>query len=165
MDNMQEVGEFDTIFTFWQYWNHFPHADPASLFEDPDTKMKVIVEGLNKSIEAIGVFQDSISPAWEDPINAQGCDLCIRRYQSDFHTLKELWEKLVLSVIGETLPHNHEIAGCRVVDKKQNYKFELWLKTDILQANDEKLIQIKSAFSKLFGVPLNHISLSSHKKV
>ncbi|OMJ74918.1 hypothetical protein SteCoe_26059 [Stentor coeruleus] len=162
--NMQEIGEFNTIFTFWQHWNYFPHADPMNLFENPETKEKVIVEGINQSIEAIGVFENGIKPAWEDDINEKGCDIYIRKSTSDFYRLKEMWESLVLSVIGENMPHSEEIVGCRVVDKKQNYKFELWLKLDMHQDTSGKANEIKIAFAHLFGVPQNILSVSSHKR-
>ena len=164
METLQEIGEFDSVYTFWQHWNYFPHSDPTRLFENPETKVKIIVDGLNQSIEAIGIFEEKIIPAWEDEVNMQGCDLAIRRYPNDFDKLKDLWDNLVLSVIGENLPNSEIISGCRVVDKKANYKFELWLKKDISRSSDEKSDQLKSAFAKLFGVQVNSLNVSSHKK-
>jgi hypothetical protein len=32
MDNMQVIGEFGDLITFWQYWNSIPHANPADCF-------------------------------------------------------------------------------------------------------------------------------------
>jgi translation initiation factor 4E len=164
VSNMQEVGEFSSVFTFWQHWNYFPHADPARLFEDPETKVKVLVEGLNQSIEAIGVFVDGVRPAWEDPVNEKGCDVCVRKYSGDFRKLKEGWDKLVLSVIGESLPYNQEIVGCRVVDKKQNYKFELWMSTDLAQADVGKVSEIKNTFANLMSGHPPNVSVASHRK-
>lgn len=163
-DNMQEIGEFDTIYTFWQHWNYFPHSDPALLFENPTTKMKVIVEGLNQSIEAIGVFQDKIIPAWEDETNKKGCDLCIRKYTVDFNRLKEFWDKLVISVIGENFPYSEEITGCRIVDKKSNYKFELWMKYDMSNDSSEKTTEIKNTFMGILNGTPNTMSLTSHNE-
>ena len=164
VSNMQEIGEFSSIFTFWQHWNYFPHADPTKLFEDPETKVKVIVEGLNQSIEAIGVFIDGVRPAWEDPTNEKGCDVYIRKFSTDFRKLKELWDTIVLSVIGENFPYSEEIVGCRVVDKKHNYKFELWMKTDILQGDINKCNDIKAAFANLYSVPVGHVSIAAHRR-
>ena len=161
-DNMQEIGEFDSIYTFWQHWNYFPHADPAALFENPTSKVKVIVEGLNQSIEAIGVFQDKIVPAWEDETNKKGCDLCIRKYPADFRKLKEYWDKLVISMIGESFPYSEEITGCRVVDKKHNYKFELWLKYDLSHDSSEKTTGIKNAFLEILNAAQCTITVSPH---
>ena len=73
-------------------------------------------------------------------------------------------DNLVLSVIGENLPYSEIISGCRIVDKKVNYKFELWLKKDICRSSDEKTDQLKSAFAKLFAVPVNLLNISRHKK-
>ena len=163
MDNMQQIGEFDTIFTFWQHWNYYPHADPSELFENPITRQKIIIDNLNHSIEAIGIFEENVKPGWEDPANCNGCDLCIRKPKWCFNSLKELWENLVLSVIGENLPYCNEITGCRIVDKKEIYKFELWLKSDISYSNDEKSIKIKSEFAKIFGDGIPKIY--SHKNI
>ena len=161
---MQEIGEFNSIFTFWQHWNYFPHADPALLFEDPDTNSKIIIEGLNQSIEAIGVFVDKVKPAWEDSINKTGCDICIRKYPSDFKNLKELWQTLVLSLIGETIPFSEDITGCRVVDKKTNYKFELWLRFDISKDYNDKANAIKNHFAQILQASgANNMSVSSHQ--
>jgi Eukaryotic initiation factor 4E len=164
MENMQEIGEFDTIFTFWQHWNYFPHANPEQLFENPDTKLKVIVEGLNQSIEAIGIFENNIKPAWEDTVNINGSDICVRKACTDFKKLKEIWDALVFSVIGESIPHSEDIAGCRIVDKKKNYKFELWLKFDISQGQSEKGEEIKARFASVVGVHPSALSISSHKE-
>jgi hypothetical protein len=161
-EKMQTVGEFDTIFTFWQHWNYFPHSDPSKLFEDPETKIQFIVEGLNRSIEAIGVFANGVKPAWEDEINVKGSDLCVRRAPAEYKRLKEYWDQLVISVIGENLPFSEEIVGCRVVDKKNNFKFELWLKFDA-NSNDAKTAELKNAFGRIFGVGAAGISVASHK--
>jgi hypothetical protein len=32
MANLQDVGEFDNVVSFWQVWNKIPHSDPAKFF-------------------------------------------------------------------------------------------------------------------------------------
>lgn len=161
-EKMQEIGEFDTIFTFWQHWNYFPHSDPSKLFEDPETKAQYIIETLNRSIEAIGIFVEGVRPAWEDETNIKGSDLCIRKHSSEYNRLKDYWDKLVISVIGENLPHSEEIVGCRVVDKKNNFKFEVWVKFDAY-ANEGKTREMKEALAGLFEIPVNAVGIALHR--
>ena len=161
-EKMQTVGEFDTIYTFWQHWNYFPHSDPSRLFEDPETKTQFIVEGLNRTIEAVGIFADGVKPAWEDEVNVKGSDLCIRKPSSEYKRLKDHWDQLVMSVIGENLPHSEDIVGCRVVDKKSNFKFELWVKFDA-NSNDHKATDLKLALSRLFSVSNSSVNVATHK--
>ena len=67
-----------------------------------------------------------------------------------------------MSVIGENLPHSEDIVGCRVVDKKNNFKFELWLKFDA-NSNNHKTTDLKLALSRLFSVSNSSVSVASHK--
>ena len=30
--SLKKILEFDDIITFWQFWNHYPGADPAYIF-------------------------------------------------------------------------------------------------------------------------------------
>ena len=161
-EKMQTIGEFDTIYTFWQHWNYFPHSDPSKLFEDPETKTQYIIEGLNHSIEAIGVFVDGVKPAWEDEINIKGSDLCIRKHSNEYKRLKEYWDKLVISVIGENLPYSEDIVGCRVVDKKNNFKFEVWLRFDA-SSNQGKVAEMKEVIARMFEIPVNSVGIALHK--
>lgn len=95
------------------------------MFTNPNTKARVIIENLQKNIEAIGVFESEVQPAWESPVNSEGSDLTIRK-KFEFESLNYYWDRLVFAVIGETFPHSEEITGCRIVEKTNGiFKFEL----------------------------------------
>ena len=159
--NLASIGEFDNLHYFWQHWNYIPHANPAMLFENPETKVKVIIENLNQSIEAIGLFESGIEPLWEDPVNKSGSDFFFEIDSFEFNKIKEVWDRIVFSLIGETLVYSEEIAGCRIVDRKRVYRFEIWTKFDGQSArNSAKSLQVKESIKKITG---NYeINIASH---
>ncbi|CAG9317723.1 unnamed protein product [Blepharisma stoltei] len=165
-DTMQPIGEFDNLHSFWQHWNYLPHAKPTDLFTNPVTKTKVIIEPLKKNIEAIGVFESGIQPAWEDPSNAEGSDLTIRR-KFEFESLNHFWDRFVFAVIGETFPFSEEVTGCRIVEKVNGiYKFELWLKFNASdQRFTEKTKELKEQMINLVfsNFSINDITVNSHR--
>lgn len=125
-DNMAVVSSFDNLHSFWQHWLHLPYSDPQAIFFDVDSGYYRLVD--QRQIEAIGIFEDSVMPAWEDLVNSRGCDIAFR-LKIHASQLKERWDSLIFSVIGETFPHSQLLTGVRVVDKtKGSYKFEVWLR-------------------------------------
>ena len=132
-DCMQEVASFDNLASFWQVWLNLPHATPTNLFSVSKHTTTYVMDPIKGelAIEGICVFQQSVKPAWEDPVNAAGSDVSLKFVMG--HTeLKEGWDRLVMSMIGETIPQRRlSVVGCRVVDKKTYYKFEIWLNADL----------------------------------
>jgi hypothetical protein len=161
LDCMAEVGEFQGLHEFWQHWNYLPHSNPLMLFENPETKVKIIIESINQSIEAIGVFQDKIKPFWDDPNNKSGSGIYFEIGVGEINRLKDAWDKLVFSLIGETLPYSEDIVGVRIFDKKYCYKFEVWCKFDgNISRFANKALQIKDELKELLGVV--NIQIASH---
>jgi len=159
LSNMQTVGEFQGLHEFWQHWNYLPHANPRMLFENPETKVKIIVEALNHSIEAIGLFEDKVKPIWEDSSNKNISWLYFDLDANQFDRIKDIWDKLVFSLIGETLVNCEEISGCRVVDLKRSYRFEIWCKFDASLAKfGMKISNISDAIRELLGIIEIHIA-------
>lgn len=153
LESMAEVGEFQGLHEFWQHWNYLPHANPLMLFENPETKVKIIIESINQSIEAIGLFQDKVKPLWEDPINKNGSSIYFEVALKEINRIKDVWDKLVFSVIGETLPYSEDIVGVRVLDKKNLYKFEVWCKFDgNINRFSNKTSQIKDGLKEMLGI-------------
>jgi hypothetical protein len=93
-----------------------PHSDPRRFFYNSSEGYTKKVETLDKPIDGICVFEENISPMWEDPINGNGCDLSVKEKFS-FTDLPDIWSRLVFGVIGETFPRASDIVGCRIVDK------------------------------------------------
>ena len=125
--NMQKVGEFNDLWTFWQHWANLPHSDPKFFFVDAAKSEEKIPVGLNSPIESIGVFEDGVLPAWEDKENTAGCDFFCR-IQSDGSDMKSIWQKAVFSLIGETFPHAESVTGVRIVDRAKIFKIEVWVR-------------------------------------
>ena len=162
---MKDVSSFNSLHGFWQHWNYLPHSNPWGLFTNPDTHEQPMIYPDKRPIEAVGIFQTGTSPAWEDPLNAGGCDISIRKNFPQEH-LKDSWDKLVFSVIGESLQFAEEIVGCRVVDKGALKKFEIWLKTDCYSPpGQEKVNAIRTELhERVFTyAKLDELRVSSHR--
>lgn len=125
-DNMSPLSSFDSLHSFWQHWLHLPYSDPQAVFFDVDTGYYRLIA--QRQIEAIGIFEFNVMPAWEDKANSRGCDIAVR-FRTPSSDLKSLWDNLVFSMIGETFPQSHLLTGVRIVDKtKGSYKLEVWLR-------------------------------------
>ena len=160
---MQSVGEFQGLHEFWQHWNYLPHANPRTLFESPDSKIKVIVENINQSIEAIGLFEDKSKPIWDDPSNKSSSKLYFDLDAENIDRLKDMWDRLAFSLIGETMHHSEEIIGSRVLDKKTFYRFEIWCKFDASLARfSDKTSLIQDSIRDVLGNI--QINVASHNQ-
>eukprot|EP01038_Epipyxis_sp_PR26KG_P012301 gene12301-16497_t len=124
--NFKSICEFNSVEEFWKFWLFIPK--PSEVFNEINGKRAEPF----KNIKSFGLFKKGISPAWEDPANAQGSELvavskCLPEQTDGF------WENLVLGLIGETIDEGEEICGCRIVDQKGKNKgfkkIELWLRT------------------------------------
>jgi hypothetical protein len=171
MENMQEIGSFKDLFEFWQHWKFLPHADPTKLFYSRSESMKRVILNLRQDtsahIDGIGVFQKGIQPAWEDEQNRCGSDIMIRK-EFDWSSLKELWTRLVCAVIGETIPYSEIVAGCRIVDKYNILKFEIWLKEDLNHPQlQSKRSEIEGKIRELvfYDQELGDFTINSHQSV
>mmetsp|Transcript_3745 Transcript_3745/g.5729 ORF Transcript_3745/g.5729 Transcript_3745/m.5729 type:complete len:191 (-) Transcript_3745:24-596(-) len=136
--NMESIGAFDSLYSFWQHWHYLPHADPPRLFAE--TNLEKQVEGRPGPIESIGVFERGVQPAWEDKAHKSGSDMNFRRKYSK-EEIKRIWDSLVFALIGETLPCNYEITGCRIVDKGKNTKYEVWLRFDGKETENQEKVE------------------------
>jgi len=123
---MAKLVEFATIEDFWRAWNNVPK--PSEIFFDGKSQKKVG----DRMIESLSLFKAGIKPEWEDKANRAGGEWFIRKALALSH-LDDVWMKLVLGMIGETLDKGDEITGARVVDKsargKAMYRLELWFRT------------------------------------
>lgn len=124
--NMAKLIEFATVEDFWRAWNNVPK--PSAIFFDGKSHKKVG----DRVIESISLFKSGIRPEWEDKANRAGGEWFIRK-ALPLPYLDDVWKKLVLGMIGETLDSGNEITGARVVDKsargKSMYRLELWFRT------------------------------------
>lgn len=151
-ENQGKVGEFDNLHEFWQHWNYLPHGNPLMLFENPETKVKVIIESINHSIEAVCLLEAGTDPHTEINSAKPSSMFCFEIDSFEFAKTKEVWDRLVFSLIGETFPCSEEIAGCRVVDKKKTCRFEVWARFDATAVrHTSKTVNVKDSIKKLAG--------------
>ncbi|KAG8459643.1 hypothetical protein KFE25_000999 [Diacronema lutheri] len=144
--NMAKLIEFSTVEDFWRAWNNVPK--PSAIFFDGKANKKVG----DRVIESLSLFKAGIRPEWEDKMNRQGGEWFIRK-AIPLPYLDDVWTKLALGMIGETLDNgaDSDVTGARVVDKsvrhKPMYRLELWFKS---KAAMDKL---KEALQNVFNDP------------
>tara|TARA_B100000902_G_scaffold11843_1_gene14429 strand:- start:2705 stop:3253 length:549 start_codon:yes stop_codon:yes gene_type:complete len=125
-DNINSIGEFDTVELFWKYWVHIPK--PGAFFFT-NKRNRGIIGG--RSVVSYSVFKKGIFPKWEDPVASLGGEWRIRRFKN-IDEVDEIWENVVLLTIGSSLEMSEHILGVRVVDSshpetnKTMYNVEIW---------------------------------------
>lgn len=129
---MYEIGNFSTVEDFWRFKNNLPN--PSEIFQtDKSPRMKFT----DREIEGYSLFKQGIKPEWEDVKNKSGGEICCRK-SFESSDLDEIYEALLLGLIGETIDPDDQICGCRFVDKSRGsrvmYRVEVWFKS-----TDEKL--------------------------
>lgn len=122
-ESMRCLCDFATVEAFWQHWCHLP--SPSVLFSAASEK---------RSVNALSLFISGIRPEWEDPANAAGGELFLRKSAAP-HELDRLWHQLVLAVVGASLEGAHEhVTGVRIANKsvkgRSLYRLELWLRSE-----------------------------------
>eukprot|EP00924_Labyrinthula_sp_SR-Ha-C_P011099 maker-scaffold_51-snap-gene-1.67-mRNA-1 protein AED:0.05 eAED:0.05 QI:119/1/1/1/1/1/4/95/192 len=141
--SMHKLGEFATVEEFWRYKNILPL--PSQIFSVTNGKRKKLVD---REVEGYSLFKKGIRPAWEDPMNKDGADLWSRKTVKP-EEIDNLYEDMLLCLIGETIDPDDQICGIRLVDKSRHgraiYKLELWYKTDnqeVRQALQENILKV-----------------------
>jgi len=113
-DATRKSASFSTVKEFWACWNHLPQ--PSELL---DGKKFVREQGGSKSIvDALMVFRKGIKPQWEDPSNTDGGHFQLQlKPQLGGGILDDLWNKIVLGMIGGSIQPAEMLTGVRLVDK------------------------------------------------
>ncbi len=155
-ESFKEIYTFDNIISFWQFWNKYPGNDTRQVFYNGEFiryffKEKYRITGMN-------IFKKGIKPEWEDENNKRGNILTLSYLiDKDLETfltkINELWIKLILLLIGETIPFSDNINGIRFVDKTRLnknviFKFEVWVNKFM---KEDELNEIKKYLYKEFG--------------
>ena len=155
---LKEIYTFHDIISFWQFWNKYPGNDTKQIFYNGDHVKYFFKEKYR--IIAMNVFEEGIKPEWEDIKNQKGNVLTLE-YVVDtgldifLPKVTELWKKLLLYLIGETLPYSDNINGIRFCDKTKFgynksviFKFELWVSSLM---KEEELEELKKYLITEFG--------------
>jgi translation initiation factor 4E len=151
-DNTHQVASFSTVKEFWKYWNHLPQ--PSELLEGK--KFVRETSGNRNVVDALMLFREGVRPEWEDSTNASGghFQFQLRPNLVSGGAIDELWNNIVLGMIGGTIEPADMVCGVRLVDKlgarQASVRIELWFsnfedteKVDLLQKNLEKCMATK----------------------
>jgi len=144
---IEEIYTFDNLISFWQFWNKYPGNDTKKIFYDGEC-IKYFFKNKYR-ISAINLFEKGIRPEWEDEKNKGGNTLTLEygtkeSEESYFSFITEKWLKLMLYLIGETIPYNKYINGIRFVDKSKlgkftTFRFEIWVNSSMSEKEIEEL--------------------------
>lgn len=159
--NMQRVGLFSTMWDFLQHWENLPHSQPSFYFSCHKDGTERRIEGLSSPIESVGIFEEGVMPAWEDPVNSKGSDFSFRK-NVDEANIKEIWKKLVFYLVGETMALSEEVVGVRIVDKQKAFKCEIWVRFDA-ESNPLKSDQIRKWVYDCLGFKIEDSGVCLHK--
>jgi translation initiation factor 4E len=127
-------GGFDTIQSMWQWLNTLP--TPSRM-------------GYETTLH---VFQEGVSPSWEDPRNASGGRWTWNTTQPAAADV--MWLRLCLMTCGETLEPDYgafEITGLVITKKRAYIRISVWT-ADRLQA--DRLLRIGGTLKSDLALPL-----------
>jgi translation initiation factor 4E len=119
--NLQTVAIFSTVEDFWSTYNHIKR--PSDLEFGSNYHM----------------FKQGVKPMWEDPVNEKGGKWVMTlAAKEDVNRLDEMWELLLLSMIGEYLDDGSadsgkdtqsQICGAVLSRRKQGPRISVWTRT------------------------------------
>jgi translation initiation factor 4E len=153
-DATKSTVDFATVKEFWSVWNHLPQ--PSELL---DGKKWMRESGDSRTIvDCLMVFKKGIKPEWEDPVNAKG-----GHFQVQFKgglggaLVDEIWNSVVLAMIGGALEPADMVTGVRMVDKlnqkiRPALRLELWFGE---MESDEKVQKLKKSFEQVMTTNLD----------
>lgn len=140
------VQNFATVEDFWVMLNHIKR--PASL-----------EVGANYHL-----FKHGVKPMWEDEANKTGGKWMVTlTAKEDLYRLDQVWEDLLLTIIGETLDDGENIVGCVLGKRRSLVKLAVWTRSkDDVEAN----MTIGERLRKVLAVsPAVAIEYYSHSDV
>lgn len=105
----------------------------------------------DREVEGYSLFKSGIRPEWEDGANRHGGEIFCRK-AFEPRDLDEIYETLLLGLIGETIDPENELCGCRIVDKSRAgrpvYRVEVWFKTQDHKLKEEIESNVKDCLRR-----------------
>ena len=154
--SIKQIYTFDNILSFWQFWNKYPGNDIRKIFYNGEFIRYFFKEKLR--VTEMDIFEKGIKPQWEDDKNKKGKILTLsylidKDLEAFLSKMNELWIKLIIFLIGETIPFSNNINGIRFVDKTRLnksviFKIEVWVNKFM---KEEELNEIKQYLHQLLG--------------
>jgi len=118
----KKVAWFGDAIGFAQAWVNLPHGKIANVFYSDKTE-KVpfhVVNGEEKRVVALSLFESNILPKWEDPICNQGGEFRIELQNIHGDTIQKIWEFLVFQAISGEFAEADMLCGVRLLDKSRS---------------------------------------------
>ena len=124
----EPFGFFDNTSTFWSNVTHF--LQPSFCFTKPACTRRPQVDG--SEIEGLALFRGGVDPVWEDPVNTDGGHW--QASVTPWERIDDVWDALVMAVVGNVEENNDVVTGIRAVDKTKKgrveYRVEVWFSTE-----------------------------------
>jgi translation initiation factor 4E len=139
---------FSTVKEFWAIWNHLPQ--PSELLDGRRWMREQ--DGNRTIVDSLMVFKKGVRPEWEDPSNARGGHFqLLLPPKLGGALVDELWNSVVLGMIGGAIEPADMITGVRIVDKlnqkmKPGLRIELWFNEH--EEGSEKLYKLRGSFEQ-----------------
>jgi len=149
MDATRPSVSFSTVKDFWSCWNHLPQ--PSELLNGKRFMREK--DGERTIVDALMLFRKGVRPAWEDPENAKGGHFMVQlKPQIGGGTVDELWNNIILGIVGGGIEPADMITGVRLVDKlthktKPLLRIEVWF-NDMDENDTGRLFNLRGNFEK-----------------
>ena len=131
---MRKVAWFDDVVSFAEAWVNLQHRDINNFFYNEDAKTINVhmIDGEEKRVNGLSLFEYGIEPKWEDPINEQGGEFRID-FRAPIVVVQKLWEKLIYQTVTGEFEEADKLCGVRLLDKSQPakescFRIEIWTK-------------------------------------
>eukprot|EP01063_Lacrimia_lanifica_P026740 TRINITY_DN3653_c0_g1_i1.p2 TRINITY_DN3653_c0_g1~~TRINITY_DN3653_c0_g1_i1.p2 ORF type:complete len:181 (+),score=79.29 TRINITY_DN3653_c0_g1_i1:54-596(+) len=151
-DNLQKVSDFAAVEDFWSIYNHIKRPNALEY-------------GANYH-----VFKSGIKPMWEDEANKVGGRFILSGTKKDSDRLNDMWELLLLSMIGEYLEDEvtplaggvGHVTGAVLGRRKAGTKIAVWCRDS---KADEALKQLESRLRSVLRLPADvNVTWEPHNK-
>jgi len=127
---LHSIHDFSSIEDFWSVYNSV---------EKPATLPK----GCRYYI-----FKKGISPLWEDKHNKGGNEISfLINNDTNKEIVSDIFEKVLFSIIGETLPESTSVNGVEFTTRVNNYRITIWTG----HVSQESLSTISNALCSILG--------------
>merc|ERR1711920_1050866 len=155
-DMTKQSVSFSTAKEFWACWNHLPQ--PSELLNGK--KLMRDNKGGRTIVDALMVFKQGVRPLWEDPQNVNGGHFQVTLKPTiGGGTVDELWNNIVLGIVGGGIEPADMITGVRLVDKlnhktKPNLRIEVWF-NDMDEGDTGRLYKLRGNFENCMRTSLD----------
>lgn len=156
-DATRRVGSFNTVTSFWRYWNHLPQ--PSTLLEGKRFVRES--DGCKSVVDGLFLFRDGVKPEWEDSLNASGGHFQFQlRPSLGGAAIDEYWNNIVLGIVGGVIEPANMITGVRLCDKLPQVKnpairIEVWFSNF---ADTASVQQLQDSLEKCMATRLDGTS-------